>query len=179
MRRARSRKPRPDDLTPEARALLEKIQRMHEHARARASELRSSGQPDLDWPLEMTPDHPMAKLLGFEKAKAMLETPAIKRHALAAHRRNEVRRMSLERTSVREIAKALDLVPDYVVQLRRLVGVSGITHTPAADHNRTEIARMNRKGMHDGEIARALGISRPYVCQVRRRLGIPPARRKR
>lgn len=71
----------------------------------------------------MTPDHPLAKAFGYERAVAMFDTPARRREALARQRREDVARLSQEGRLVREIAAELGLSFGYVVQLRAALGV--------------------------------------------------------
>lgn len=71
----------------------------------------------------ITPDHPLAKAMGYEAARAIFDTPGLGRSKLAAHRRAEVERLSLAGYKVRDIAAELGLNYRYVVQLRADLGV--------------------------------------------------------
>lgn len=87
-------------------------------ARARAELLVAKGPTGPILPDVMTPDHPLAKALGFERANALVDTPARRRAELTKDRREAVARLSREGKLVREIAAELELSYDYVVYLR-------------------------------------------------------------
>ena len=91
-------------------------------ARAEAIVAGASVGPIL--PEEMTHDHPLAKLLGFEAANALVDTPARRRADRAEKIRADIMRMSCEGRLVREIAYALGVSYGYVVQLRMSLGVT-------------------------------------------------------
>jgi hypothetical protein len=101
------------------------IARMRE-TRARAEALVGNGPFEPVLPDVMTPDHPIAKAIGFERANALVDTPARRRANLARSRRDAVKRLSLDGKLVREIAAELGLSYDYVVALRAQLGVGRV-----------------------------------------------------
>ncbi|CAN5533655.1 hypothetical protein BH09PSE4_BH09PSE4_14650 [soil metagenome] len=72
----------------------------------------------------MTPDHPLAKALGFEVANPLVDTPARRRSERAATLRESVARLSREGKLVREIAAELGVSYSHVVALRMALGVT-------------------------------------------------------
>jgi len=89
----------------------------------RAEEMLARRDPAQVLPDVMTPDHPLAKAIGFERADALVNPPARKRAAKAKQLRDDVVRLSLAGKLVREIADELGLSYGYVVELRRALGV--------------------------------------------------------
>jgi len=69
---------------------------------------------------KLTPDHPVAKAIGYRKALALVA--AHRRSELASYRRQSVRRLSMEGRKVREIAAELGISRQYVVKLRAELG---------------------------------------------------------
>lgn len=108
----------PDSADRVARLLAQRAATME-----RAERLLAGRAPAPILPEVMTPDHPLAKALGFERAAALVDTPARRRDALARQRRADVARLSIEGRLVREIAAELGLSYNYVVELRMALGV--------------------------------------------------------
>jgi hypothetical protein len=84
-------------------------------ARDRAAELAAG--PAAPTRETLTPDHPYSKLFGYEEAKQLLDpkTEAMKR---AAELREGVRRLSLAKRRVKDIAEEFGISPDYVSKIR-------------------------------------------------------------
>ncbi|WP_156839887.1 hypothetical protein [Novosphingobium aquimarinum] len=133
---------------------------------------------EFEWPMEMTPDHPIAKAIGFEKAKALSEVPTARRSARATHRRKEVERLSRKGLEVKKIAAKVGLHPDYVVHLRRDLGLGHGARDQRVARHLAEVRRLNALGWNDSEIAAEIGCSRSHVCVIRRKHDIPANLRK-
>lgn len=110
---------------------LERLQQAHHRALAYAERIRTDGAEEPWWSSDIPPDHPLAKALGHEQALALaakvraVDRPACPsglsaaaRSIRASQRRIAIIEMSRAGASVREIACALDLSYNYVVQLR-------------------------------------------------------------
>lgn len=96
-----------------AAAILEQGRRLADQIAS--SQDRMAPMPNSD---QLTPDHPLSRAFGFERARRLINPELEPRRVKAAERRELVRRMSLDRRPVEEIADAAQLSYDYIVKIR-------------------------------------------------------------
>jgi len=105
-------------------ARLARALALHRDMLERANALAAVPRSAPVFPDVMTRDHPLAKVIGFERAVAIFDTPSRRRTLEAKQRRADVARLSREGKLVREIAAELGLSYGYVVELRIALGVT-------------------------------------------------------
>ena len=105
-------------------ARVARFEARRDKALARAAQVMDGRESAPVLPDVMTPDHPLARALGFDLANSLVDNPARRRKALAEHRRDEVARLSLSDMPVAKIAAELGVTYSRVIQLRTALGLT-------------------------------------------------------
>jgi hypothetical protein len=96
----------------------------HRRARERAEQLLADRGHRPIFPDVMTPDHPLAIFLGFDRASALIDNPGRRRDERADARRDGVRRLTLEGKRIKDIAEELGISYSWVTKLRKEMGLT-------------------------------------------------------
>lgn len=114
---------------------LERMQRLRDEAAARVAEMANELPPFPSGPDDITPDHPLARALGLEKARAMFPAPKpprepkprrigpTPRQQRAAERRQYVANRLAEGAKLREVAAELNVDTSRIWQIKKELGL--------------------------------------------------------